>query len=108
MTTSSSGTLTTTPGVAQTIGPHTMQGAYVLRLDLSALAAGDTLVVQATASVRGGAEAAASSPVTYTGVQAVPVVQRDPLVIAQGDRCRWIVTHTGATPREVPYTVSRA
>ena len=71
---------TTTDGTEQTLGiAQTFSGVYVVQIDLSAMQAGDTVVLKAKTKVLTASATAIFIEQTFTGVQTEPIAQTEPV-----------------------------
>ncbi len=105
-TTAAAGTQTATIGTTHALASVTSQGVYALRLDVGALAAGDTLVVTRLEQVGSSGTLRATGTTTLTGVQAEGVVKSDtPDFIGSGGRIDYEIKQTAGTGRAFPWEV---
>lgn len=104
-TTISTGTLVTTVGVEQTVATLTGEGSYVLKLDLSAMAVGDTVYIRAREIVSSGGTLRLSEEQVLTGVQADGVSNTIPISVATGGTLSFRVLHSAGVSRSIPWAV---
>lgn len=104
-TTIASGALTTIVGTEQTLTTATAEGAYTLKLDASALASGDVLVVRAREVVAAGGSLVLSEEQTLTGAQSPAVQTTVPLAVAAGGTLSFRVHQTAGSARVIPWAV---
>lgn len=87
-----------------TLTTETTAGAYVLTIDLSNMASGDTLIISADVKTLTGSTAAEESTITFTDAQDSPVFQSKPIAVEHS--VAFIIEQTTGTARSFPWSVA--
>tara|TARA_R100000963_G_C4536918_1_gene35805 strand:- start:110 stop:433 length:324 start_codon:yes stop_codon:yes gene_type:complete len=98
-----SGTLTT-DGSEQTLGTSTFVGVHVVQIDLSAMQAGDTVVLKAKTKTLTGSAVAIFIEQTFTGVQTEPIIQTEPVTSPFSFTAT--LQRTGGSDRAYPWSIN--
>lgn len=98
-----SGTLTT-DGTEQTLNTSVFVGVHVVQVDLSAMQAGDTVVLRAKTKVLTAGATTIFIEQTFTGVQTEPIVQTEPVTSPFSFTAT--LQRTGGSDRAYPWSIN--
>ena len=96
---------TTTDGTEQTLGvAQTFAGVYVNQIDLSAMQAGDTVVLKAKTKTLTTTTVAVFIEQTFSGVQTEPIAQTEPVTSPFSFTAT--LQRTGGSDRAYPWSIN--
>ena len=98
-----SGTLTT-DGTEQTLNTSVFVGGHVVQIDLSAMQAGDTVVLRAKTKTLTGSAVATFIEQTFSGVQTEPIAQTEP--VTSPFSFTTTLQRTGGSDRAYPWSIN--
>ncbi|OUW93434.1 MAG: hypothetical protein CBD88_07150 [Flavobacteriales bacterium TMED228] len=94
----------TTDGTEQTLGTSTYVGVHIVTVDLSAMQAGDTVVLKAKTKTLTGSAVAIFIEQTFTGVQTEPIIQTEPVTSPFSFTAT--LQRTGGSDRAYPWSIN--
>lgn len=103
-----SGSQNATVGVEHSLAQVSGVGIYVLRVDTSVMAAGDTLEIRLKVPVKPGSEIRTTIVDTLTGAQSSPIWRTKPVMLASGEEIIATITQTAGTGRAFGWNLLRA
>ena len=100
-----SGSLAAVVGTEHTLATKTLTGVYVVVVDLSALAAGDTATLKIKTRIASGQNSHLAKTYSFTDAQAVANVYSDPVPI--DTEIAVTLTQSAGTARTFPWKLLR-
>lgn len=101
-----SGTQSATISTEHTLTTKTTTGIYVLRVDVAAMASGDTTVIRIKTKTLSGGTARIEQEVTLSGAQNIAAWVSEPVPVDVEIACT--LTQTAGTGRSYPWKLLRA
>lgn len=98
------GTQAATISTEHTLATETAVGVYVLTVDLSNMASGDTMTLRAKVKTLTGSTSTKESSITFTGAQDPAVFQSKPIAVEH--EVVFTLQQTAGTGRSFPWSLA--